>query len=424
MKDHYKFYEQEVLFLNHRLYVYVNASGILYASQENALNKDSLYFTRIDSTEHAGYNIECFSFIYQNDIYNFGGYGFWRWNGQLRKFIPRSREWDIVALNFEQPISKRMSQPVIWQNSLMGQIRILSYMRGNQASVTDPQKRVDSILNLDLATKKWESLGSLNPEIARAWENTSLIANLDSGVLVSNTGVIEYWNLLSNKVLKLKDTNYRLSLLQGRYRSCISWMEGNKLIVGDPLKADNIDSIFISPKDFEPTTIPIQMQFQRQESLNLGIDISFGLVVMILLVVGYYSFKKYKKIEQVDTFAVNGSVDAIQTSLDLNSSYPKQQLFTATESDLLKLIIKNAKERNRYTNVDEINRVLGVGNKSMDMQKRKRSDVIKNINERYALATNRNSIVLINRIKSEIDGRLYEFYIEDEELSTVLKHIQ
>ena len=113
----------------------------------------------------------------------------------------------------------------------------------------------------------------------------------------------------------------------------------------------------------------------------------------------------------------------IQSSSELNSSYPKPQLFSITETDLLRLIIKNAKEHQRVTNVDEINRVLGVGNKSLDMQKRKRSDVIKNINERYALATNREAVVLINRMKSEIDGRLYEFYIPEEELKNVIVYL-
>ena len=53
------------------------------------------------------------------------------------------------------------------------------------------------------------------------------------------------------------------------------------------------------------------------------------------------------------------------------------------------------------------------------MQKRKRSDAIISINERFALKTNRNSVMLINRIKSKLDGRLHEFYINEEELNTI-----
>ena len=142
-----------------------------------------------------------------------------------------------------------------------------------------------------------------------------------------------------------------------------------------------------------------------------------------MFVVGLYGYSKNRTATRRDKEDKISAIESIQTSSDLNSSYPKQNLFSAAESDLLRLIIRNAKELNRYTNVDEINRVLGVGNKSLDMQKRKRSDVIKNINDRYALVTNKDSIILINRIKSEIDGRLYEFYIADEEIPYVLKHI-
>jgi hypothetical protein len=198
--------------------------------------------------------------------------------------------------------------------------------------------------------------------------------------------------------------------------SCISWTEANKIIFGDPIKP-KLDSLIISPNDFEMTQTTIFINSNDSTPYYWGLGVS-------LFMVGLYGYSKNRKTNNTDNGDKTSPNESNQSSSDLNSSYPKQQLFSTTESDLLRLIIRNAKEKNRYTNVDEINRVLGVGNKSIDMQKRKRSDVIKNINERYALATNRNSIALINRIKSELDGRLYEFYIADEELSTVLKHIQ
>jgi hypothetical protein len=300
------------------------------------------------------------------------------------------------------------------QNTSKDQIMVLSFMQGNNALISDLQRRTDTVMSLDLVTKKWSLVGGLNAEIAKTFPTNRLIANMDSGLLVNNTGVIEFWNLVTNRIYKLKETAYRQNLLTGHYQYCISWTEGNKIIFGDSDLKPGIDSIVISQNDFEPTENQI---FSRS---NNSAPYLWGLALALFLA-GMYGYLKNRSSRKTEIHS--DTAEESQSSSELNSSYPKQQLFSPTESDLLRLIIRNAKEKNRYTNVDEINRVLGVGNKSMDMQKRKRSDVIKSINERFSLATNRHSIVLINRIKSELDGRLFEFYILEEELPTILKFI-
>ena len=49
--------------------------------------KDSLlYFTRVDSTIFSGNNFNSSQFVYDKKIFSFGGYGYWKYNGQLRQF--------------------------------------------------------------------------------------------------------------------------------------------------------------------------------------------------------------------------------------------------------------------------------------------------------------------------------------------------
>lgn len=72
-------------------------------------------------------------------------------------------------------------------------------------------------------------------------------------------------------------------------------------------------------------------------------------------------------------------------------------------------------QRNSTTSTDEVNRILGVGNKSVDMQKRKRSDVIRAINEKYQLLYPEAQINLIERAKSDVDARLYEYTINSND---------
>ena len=82
------------------------------------------------------------------------------------------------------------------------------------------------------------------------------------------------------------------------------------------------------------------------------------------------------------------------------------------------------KEHNQRTNTEEINRILGVAHKSLNMQKRKRSDITKAINEKYALVTGRKDILLIQRIKSDFDARYQECFIPEEEMHNLESFIK
>ena len=81
--------------------------------------------------------------------------------------------------------------------------------------------------------------------------------------------------------------------------------------------------------------------------------------------------------------------------------------------DLIRKILDNSIQLTRKTSVDEVNYVLGVANKTTDMQKRKRSNTIRSINEKYAIVTKQPEYQLIKRERNEQDARSNEFYIEE-----------
>ena len=104
----------------------------------------------------------------------------------------------------------------------------------------------------------------------------------------------------------------------------------------------------------------------------------------------------------------------LENEIKLKSPYKKNDLFDEVEKALIKFIDENAKNKNTRTSTDEVNRILGVGNKSVDMQKRKRSDIIKSINMKYQLIDPNK--ILIERVKSELDARLQEYYLTTDTL--------
>lgn len=64
------------------LYVLIDQTGRIYKAVNES--KTSLTFTRVDSTYYWGYNGGAIEFSYNDTLFSFGGFGFWRTNGQLR----------------------------------------------------------------------------------------------------------------------------------------------------------------------------------------------------------------------------------------------------------------------------------------------------------------------------------------------------
>ena len=133
---------------------------------------------------------------------------------------------------------------------------------------------------------------------------------------------------------------------------------------------------------------------------------------MLSILIFYVSKKIRKK-------GISPKSNAAKDFRNLN----EKELFTLMEKLLLSIIVKNQKELGKKTSVDEVNKLLGISNKSIDVQKRKRSDTISSINEKYALITNNQEYKLINRVRTEFDKRMYEFFILEEDITVIENNI-
>jgi hypothetical protein len=98
------------------------------------------------------------------------------------------------------------------------------------------------------------------------------------------------------------------------------------------------------------------------------------------------------------------------------------QAFTETEISLIQLLI-NASGAKQNVEISEINRVLGIKDKNLGLQKKVRSDVINAINDKYTFIT-QGEINLIASIRKEDDKRFYEYFIVPTEVKTAQKLIE
>lgn len=407
--SNFRNYGQVLMVRRGELYIFISATGMLYKSADPVKN-DSLRFQRIDKTEHYGYNINCKAFVYKDKFYNLGGYGFWRWNGQLRVFDERSSDWKIERLNREIPVVLDPPGQLQWKSPNGNQLISLGYIIGRQTEKVPENERVrviDSVISLDLDKSDWKVLGKLNPTLAgfSRTENT-VIGVLDSGVLVNQMEHIQYLNLLSNKIYTLSDKAAWDFFSSNRVQN-IGWYT-NEYYYYTVSGKWGVDSVKILPQQF---TFTGDQVYETADPIVKSKGVIAGSVIAFIGLAAFWFYRKRKPFVVPKEPTIATPVATL-----VRSPYPVKEVFEEIEKALLKLLIENISLKQSRTATEEVNRVLGVASKSGDMQKRKRSDVIRSINAKYRTLMPDKDVQLIDRVKSDLDARLFEYYITETEL--------
>ena len=176
-------------------YVLISQTGVIYQLEDK---QDSTYsFHRIDATININYNIASNNFVWDKHIYSYGGYGFWKLNGHLRAFNFLDKEWDIAPADNEI-----ISNGYNWYSNKEGRVYV-PFQSIVNAGIIGPEsisgiKNYDSYY-LDLASKKWIKLGSLNTNTRKLIIDNinNNLFTLDSGYIFTNQDVAYYYNKLS-----------------------------------------------------------------------------------------------------------------------------------------------------------------------------------------------------------------------------------
>lgn len=407
------------------LYAHIGATGIIYRISETA-GGDSVMFRRMDRTTHFGYNINAFGFTLGGRIYNLGGYGYWRWNGQLREYNDRMKEWHIIPLSRELCVVNSGSNSFVWLDSVDNRVFVLRTMLGNEAVQNDPLRWGDTAYTLNMKDQSWVPLG-LSPRIDVSNDVELVLASLDSGLLLHARGGIEYWNFLSNKIRLILNDSIRAELLTQEGNQYM-WYENGQLLIGDA-HTGALDSMRMGPDDFFDSGRTVYIPFRRSIG-NMGAWI--GVLVVGASVFMWHRRKRRgspvisgsvsdQKVESAERNAEAWSDEDATSVEEIISTAPplNQDLFDAVEWSLLKLLHQHSLEPGRTTSTQEVNRILGVANKTLDMQKRKRSDVLRSINRKYQLVFPERTGELILKERSEQDGRQSEYRINPTEITLV-----
>lgn len=379
------------------LFLTFGGSGRLYKLKGK--NDSTLLFKRLDSSENINYNIGAYYFTYKNQVYSFGGYGFWKNYGSLRFFNSKDRQWDIVPLNEEvipqvHPIENSWYDPkkeklfVSHQTIVNAGIKGTEYLKG---------KAVPFAYLLDLSTNEWTKLGKVSKELIEIMSNGQVNFRSKKGLLILYYDKVYLADFNSNKLYTSLNSNFNQSIARKTFNDFV--YENNGYLYSLDRKTQNADSLLIDYGGFADTGILIWEPIYNY-SISITIAIFIFFAVSIFLV-----FKKKKK----HTSTINNA----------HNNYKIQ--FSDIEIALLKLLI-DKKTKKLRADITEVNYVLGLKHKNTGLQKKVRSDTFSNINEKFRYISKTDD-PLIQSIRSESDKRYFEYYIEDKNISIIQEYL-
>lgn len=398
---------QHLILSGGRLLVHVSATGLVYAA-DDLHAPDSIVFRRLDHTTHYGYNINAYDFSFKDQLYNFGGYGFWRWNGQLRAFNNKMKEWAIIPLNKEIPVASLSPDTFMWYDRRANDLYTLQYIHANEAVRHHDFKMVDSVYVLDLETFSWQALGVHTDHLRNKTANRQKIVEIDSGILMHNQGVIEYFDLPGNRILTLDMPQAKAELLS-KVSTKYTWYANGKIYYGLP-RTGSIDSVTLTSDMFRDTGMTIYKPHATGRN-------AIWLLIPVLVAGGVFIYRK-KHLNRPPS--ASDMITEPPKDLPETEAAPGKlaalPVFDEVELSLLRLLTQNLRDKGKRTNAQEVNRILGVANKTLDMQKRKRSDVIRSVNRKFRLVYPDRAEELIIKAKNDMDGRLTDYFVNDSEI--------
>lgn len=383
---------------------------------------------RQDSTNFYGYNFGLYAFSYQDTIYSFGGYGYWRYNGHLRVYITRKGEWEIENLNREIPFSKAgYVAPPIWFNQTKGELWIgysIDSKEGIIRSDNYPDGVTDSVFVLNLKSKQWRNVGLLNEKVRK----------LSSAITTRNLGPSPWGQVVhdpqkatiylldfeGNQILTLdeKVTRSLTHLLKPEsvmyfkdstffIQSMKSWVLGQESV---------LDSIPLKRVNFTPVGITVYNPFTRLSVTGENFDSKFYRILSIGFFLGFsiaglifYIIQRKRKIQSSPIISNSNGVE-------------QKVLFQGKELEIISLILLKS-EKGHGADIDSINKIIGVTNKNGEVQKKQRSEILISINRKWRYANSSNDL-LIKKRRVEQDKRSFEYYVDFENLDRIKQFVR
>jgi len=368
------------------LFALIDGTGQVYKATPK--NKTKIQFDRIDSTYFFGNNFNAIKFSYDGIIYSFGGYGFWSHHGELSHFTPGS-EWSIDKINKKYKTTN-------WVFNYLPKKSKIYYVEFpyKDESTNDVENKT-SVVEFNILTKENTFLGKLN-DILKL-QNSYLNINIPAieGYLIASGNEMILLNFSKNKVYKLINSKIKEELIGKAGLELQTTFEDEGKIFYTYNNDTTLRSISISMADFVEEPYPLYIPEINIKFVYIIIIVAFLISCAIILVILFKrkSMKSKIKTDKEETYSV-----------DFNSNE-----FNSIEINLINKLIEKS-NIDSHLSVDELNNILGIKKKTIEIQKRVRTEAINRINHKFNINFNLET-KFIERTRSNDDKRYFNYII-------------
>jgi hypothetical protein len=379
------------------LYLSFFGSGRIYKLYRE--DDSSYIFSRLDRTENINYNLGANYFSYKGQVFSFGGYGFWKSNGNLKLFNQTDQQWDIVPLS-EEIIPQYYPLEASWFNNATGKffVPLQSIVNAGIAGTEYVKgKVIPYSYELNINTKQWKRLGKTNHELIEIITNGQQSFRSEKGLIILYYDKAYLIDFNANRVYSSNSSFFNQGLARKGTGDFVYEKDGFIYSYNHVLKES--DSLTIDYNYFIDTGLTIW-----EPLYNFTTPVSIILLIISLILIVYFARVKKKKIVDKPVQEKNYRIQ-----------------FTDTEIALLNLLILKVND-NQRANINEVNYVLGLKHKNTGLQKKVRSDTFSNINEKFRYITKIDD-PLIQSIRSEIDKRYFEYFINSNHISLIQEYL-
>ena len=406
------------------IYIQAMGTGKLFKVLKNEAGDYQLQ--KIDSTFFNGANFHALTFNFHDTLFQLGGDGHWHIRGILTYFSNKTHEWELYSTNRQVNTFFSENYGLMYKvdynhNKLYTSN---SFIQSNFPA-TLMVESIDSTYELDIHSHSWKTLGKTNPELMSIITQNKA-SNIDIGKFLIFQNYLEfYWldfannrygtlNTKTNNELKevwlsLYTTNAPYKSFQFALGNTIYFVKLNNnnelsfktyTLSENSFNFENIKEVYTPTNPFWDKIVN-----HYEEAIK---PLIIGLVGIGFLIYIFLKLNKRQKIPK-------------QVADILNQNFFHS--LSVIEKELLEVLYQHH-VKGETISTKLINKIIGVQQKDVMTQNKTRSDYFVKINQKFKLATQKDTSLIIKFRDSE-DKRQYNYGLQEEfakELGGFLKN--
>ena len=368
--------------INDVFYFVQNVGGLVLK-----LNKNNL--TRIDKSFTHKMQIASTVFKYKNEIYRYGGYGFFSARELMVKFDFETNEWESVKVNEElMPRARYSNAFSIDKNNLtiIGGETIDRYNREKRIRLSD-------MWQFSLEELKWSFI--LESEEILAIDSDAFI--FENKILFREANYLKNLNLDS---YELSTNNLTNTLLKVSDRFKVHYFDGNFYFV---VNRNNGERVLISRTKKELLgTSKFLKSLKNKKFLSVDNFIIIGL--LLLVIITFFFLRRY--LNSV-ILKINKIKYRNKTVFISEEEYIVLKEFFRNQNSLENNILQNLVNKDQYERSHNV---------------RRKNNLINTLNSKLQILFNNNSFNYIEIKKSEFDKRYKRYFLNLINLKSIVRN--